>query len=198
MTKENLIKITQSFLCRVRMAESDRAVYQQYCDYGKKYKAGIDITPAFWTITARALVHNMMMELSKLYDERTDVYGAKKLISSCDNVDFFADKKALINELNDYYDKESVDIENLRKQRNKIWAHSDTKAFIAPESIENQYSLSWTAVENLIKTAGSIGNCILVALGETAECLNYSNTDDILLIFETMQKRAEDEVNGQA
>lgn len=94
MKKQELIDLVESFRYRVKIVACYRRLYSEYCENFKTLSDGINMTPAFWFITSRAYVHAMMIDLSKLYDKRSDVYGVGHLLELCKiNQSLFEEKK---------------------------------------------------------------------------------------------------------
>jgi len=191
MTKIELTEIVRSFLFRASIAESDRYIFEQYCDANKKQPEGIKMAPIFWQITSRALVHNLMMELAKLYESGKDVMGIEEILEICDkNTSFFVGGIDFTAKLRKTLSDKQELVSNLRKQRNKIWAHNDCRFFLTPEVVEHEFRLSWGEIEDLLNLAGDFGNAILAELGESPKSIHRDSIDDVKRIFETMQTEA--------
>lgn len=223
MEKQELIDLVESFRYRVKIVACYRRLYGEYCENYKTLSDGINMTPAFWFITSRAYVHAMMIDLSKLYDNDSNVYGVKHLLELCGKnqslfeekelpngeryataeevAEFWAafageetapctDNRHFLDILTEKYNQKSQQINNLRLQRNKLWAHNDSKNFLAPSAFEEENLLTWADIDDLIDLIIEISNTLLNHLGKEVSGMYPANIDDIQIVMNTMQKQA--------
>lgn len=228
MEKQELIDIVESFRYRVKMAACYRHLYREYFDNFTTFSDGINKTPAFWFFTTRAYVHAMMIDLSKLYDNASNVYGVKHLLELCEKnqslfeekklpdgeryftdeemAEFFAafdgeetapctDNRHFLDILTEKYNQKSQQINSLRLQRNKLWAHNDCQNFLDPSAYEEEKLLTWADIDDLINLLVDISNTLLNHLGKEVSGIYPANIDDIQIVMDTMQN--EENNHGQ-
>lgn len=83
----------------------------------------------------------------------------------------------------------SEKIDNLRLQRNKLWAHNDCKHFLNPSEYEMEKLLTWTDIDDLIGLLVDISNTLLRHLGKGSTGILPANIDDIQIIIEAVKMK---------
>ena len=69
--------------------------------------------------------------------------------------------------------------ENIRIQRNKIYAHSDEKHILADEKVWNKNSVTYADIQELIDFALDCRRLIIGALTGVSRAVSYENIDDM-------------------
>ena len=69
--------------------------------------------------------------------------------------------------------------ENIRIQRNKIYAHSDEKHILADEKVWNKNSVTYADIQELIDFALDCTRLIIGALTGVSRAVSYENIDDM-------------------
>lgn len=100
------------------------------------------------------------------------------------------DNRHFLDSLNKKYNQKSQQIDNLRLQRNKLWAHNDSKNFLNPSALEKEKLLIWADIDDLIDLLIDISNTLLNHLGKEVSGIYPANIDDIQIVMNTMQKQA--------
>lgn len=115
-------------------------------------------------------------EFLSLFEEKTN----EPLATGCHFLD----------ELSKEYEEKATQIENLRRQRNKLWVHSDKKWFLNPSEFEKQNLLTDADIDSLVEFLVDISNTLLNHLGKEVSGIYPANIDDILILLNTIQRKA--------
>ena len=106
------------------------------------------------------------------------------------------DNRHFLDSLNEKYNQKSQQRNNLRLQRNKLWAHNDSKNFLNPSAFEEKNLLTWADIDDLIDLLIDISNTLLNHLGKEVSGIYPANIDDIQIVMNTMQKQARENNHG--
>ena len=81
MTKEKLIKLLNNRLLFLAHAQANWTIWSGLTEAfqeGSEYKALLEISPAFWSITYNNLLWETLLKTAIVYDEHRDCMGLKK------------------------------------------------------------------------------------------------------------------------
>lgn len=106
------------------------------------------------------------------------------------------DNRYFLDSLNEKLNQKSQQIDNLRDQRNKLWAHNDCENFLNPSAYEEEKLLTWADIDDLINLLVDISNTLLNHLGKEVSGIYPANIDDIQIVMNTMQKQARENKHG--
>ena len=94
--KDELLKLAEELFREAFDANSYFLIMQQYGKHSKKYKAEMDLSPAFYNIVYNALQVACFMELAKLYDKTGGVFTIGSLLKDCQaNISLFPEYRAI-------------------------------------------------------------------------------------------------------
>ena len=94
--KDELLKLAEELFRETFDANSYFLIMQQYGKHSKKYKAEMDLSPAFYNIVYNALQVACFMELAKLYDKTGGVFTIGSLLKDCQaNISLFPEYRAI-------------------------------------------------------------------------------------------------------
>ena len=95
--KDELLKLAEELFREAFDANSYFLIMQQYGKHSKKYKAEMDLSPAFYNIVYNALQVACFMELAKLYDKTGGVFTIGSLLKDCQaNISLFPEYRAIV------------------------------------------------------------------------------------------------------
>ncbi len=217
MTRENIIEYAEALHYRVRIINSYRRIYKHLCDKKEQYNDVLNFAPTYFKLTTRALVHDLMVEMCKLFENDKQVMSIIKLYNICEqNQSIFPVTRSferdgkkeeyafsihevlLITKENlEHFNKAIL---NLKNQRDLIWAHSDKNHIISPNIVEKGTPVSWGEIEDLLQFASDFLNQLLLGLTNNIALPYFANDTDIELLFEIAQQglAQEDKTYGQA
>lgn len=96
MSKDELLKLAEELFREAFDANSYFLIMKQYGKYSDKYKAEMDLSPAFYNIVYNALLVACFMELAKLYDKTGGVFTIGSLLKDCEeNISLFPKYRAI-------------------------------------------------------------------------------------------------------
>lgn len=262
MEKEKLIKLAEDLYQSAFDTNTYYAIMMQYREMSKKYRAEMNLSPAFYQVVYGALQKACFIEIAKLYDKTKDAVSIGVLLNYCrDNLDLFpeyretvtvkedgieysfqvpyqhhlkpAEERFFENEVRsqrellkifDAPDYEKVPIqvdltfpeflklyqkrfcslsrkqENIRVQRNKIYAHNDEERILAEENVWDKNPVTYPDIQELIDFALDCTRLVLGALTGVSRATNYGNIDDIegtLMLAKIGQKYQDYEMEQQ-
>ena len=168
MEKEKLIKLAEDLYQSAFDANAYYAIMMQYREMSKKYNDEMNLSPAFYQVVYGALQKACFMEIAKLYDKTKDVVSVGLLLKYCrDSLDLFPEYR------------DSKKQENIRVQRNKIYAHNDEKHILAEENVWDKNPVTYPDIQELIDFALDCTRLILGALTGVSRAVSYGNIDDM-------------------
>lgn len=92
--KETAIKISTAFFNETRSAINAMEVIKQFGENSKKYSEVMEYSPAYYFIVYNALISEVMMIISKIYDDSKNSINLGKFISTCQrNIEIFPKEK---------------------------------------------------------------------------------------------------------
>ena len=239
VSKDKLLKLAEELFREAFDANSYFLIMKQYGKYSEKYKAEMDLSPAFYNIVYNALLVACFMELAKLYDKTGGVFTIGSLLKNCkENISLFPEYRAvteieaegekytlqipyqhelkpdeerffeeqvrsqrdILKLFNLEYTRETpvvVDLkfseylslyqkkfsalskkqENIRIQRNKLYAHNDSSRLLE-EDISTQAPIHYSDIQELIDFALSVTQLIIACLTDVYKARQYTNIDD--------------------
>ena len=239
VSKDKLLKLAEELFREAFDANSYFLIMKQYGKYSEKYKAEMDLSPAFYNIVYNALLVACFMELAKLYDKTGGVFTIGSLLKNCkENISLFPEYRAvteieaegekytlqipyqhelkpdeerffeeqvrsqrdILKLFNLEYTRETpvvVDLkfseylslyqkkfsalskkqENIRIQRNKLYAHNDSSRLLE-EDISTQAPIHYSDIQELIDFALSVTQLIVACLTDVYKARQYTNIDD--------------------
>ena len=202
MDKEKLIKLAEDLYQSAFDANAYYANMMQYREMSKKYNNEMNLSPAFYQVVYGALQKACFMEIAKLYDKTKDVVSVGLLLKYCrDNLDLFPEYRDIVTIKEDGREKVPVRVnltfsgllelyqkrfcslskkqENIRVQRNKIYAHNDEKHILAEEKVWDKNPVTYPDIQELIDFALDCTRLILGALTGVSRAVSYGNIDDM-------------------
>ena len=217
MTKEELDAILNKMLREITIINTNWVMWNGLRDElqeGSKYNKLLEYSPCFWTITLNNLLSKALLGTAKLYDEDRESLGLKKLINKCEqnqglfpksrtikctdaytgNPDNFTISKNIsadIVTLREKYESVRNYREQLMTLRDKHLAHMDKKYFLIDSDLYSKVALKKDSLEELIKTAGEIANCLLSNLSDTTVYVEYHNSDDYEILLHYIKEGKE-------
>lgn len=239
LDKNELEKLANELYREAFDANSYFLIMQQYGTNSEKYKAEMDLSPAFYNIVFNALQIACFMELSKLYDKTNKVFTIGSLLKDCEeNISLFPEYRAIqeieiegekytfqipyqhelkpdeerffkeqvrsqreilklldeedsketpvvvnlkFSEYLNLYRKKfsslSKKMENIRIQRNKLYAHNDSSRLLG-EDISTKAPVRYSDIKELIDFALDVTKLILACLTDVSRANKYFNIDD--------------------
>lgn len=216
MTKEELQNFIESYCKRLTFINDCFELFKHLTNCNKEYKNEINEFPAFYQLSLKSFLHNVIIELAKIYDFSTEknATGVIKLLNLCEsNTNLFLRKYSY--EITDYYPNktpqtctESIDVrcdikkarealeskklndirDKLRGQRDKFYAHLDKEYQMDSSKLINDFPLSYDEIKYLISTVEGICNDLLYDLCRTTYVCQTSNWNDIDNVLSVMKK----------
>ena len=96
VNKDELLKLAEELFREAFDANSYFLIMQQYGKHSHKYKAEMNVSPAFYNIVFNALQIACFMELAKLYDKTDGVFTIGSLLKNCKaNISLFPEYRAI-------------------------------------------------------------------------------------------------------
>lgn len=240
MEKERLIKLAEDLYQEAFDANAYFLIMKQYRELSNKYKAEMNLSPAFYQVVYGALQKACFMEIAKLYDKSKDAVSLGSLLQDCqDNMALFPEYRDTVTIKDDgkeysfqvpyqyhlkpseecFFKKEvesqrelfrifensdsgeipvSIDLtfpefldlyqkrfcslskkqENIRVQRNKMYAHNDESVILNEEKIWEKNPVTYPDIQELIDFALDCTRLILGTLTDVCRAETYANIDD--------------------
>ena len=217
--RETILAYAHTLMGHIRITFTYLNIYKSLCDNGGKYRDAMNQTPLFFTMIYRSLAHTIMIDMCKLFEDNKQVLGIKRLYLICEQNQkaFLKIRQAENGENTEIpyhianvlavaekdFEKNSKAIENLKAQRDTIWAHSDKRFVLNPNKIENDYPVEWGEIEQLLKFASDFVNSIIMGLTNSLEAPFFNaptacteNVEHLLSLLEKGMKM-EDISDGQ-
>lgn len=92
--EETAIKIATAFFNEARSAKNAMEVIKQFGENSKKYSEVMEYSPAFYSVVYNALISEVIMIISKIYDDSKNSVNLGKFISACQrNIELFPKEK---------------------------------------------------------------------------------------------------------
>lgn len=92
--KETAIKIATAFFDETRSAKNAMEVIKQFGENSKKYSEVMKYSPAYYFIVYNALISEVMMIISKIYDDSKNSVNLGEFIFTCQrNIELFPKEK---------------------------------------------------------------------------------------------------------
>lgn len=92
--KETAIKIATAFFNEVRSVKNAMEVIKQFGENSKKYSEVMNYSPAYYFVVYNALISEVMMIISKIYDDSKNSVNLGNFISTCQrNIELFPKEK---------------------------------------------------------------------------------------------------------
>lgn len=163
-------------------------IIMQLQEYKNNERDFIEISEAFFEIVYHSLIHKMVIEIPKLFDEKTEnenlfnlLMKLKKEIAFLENISFEVSHFTEFNStetvtvkytnVSDMIDSNLkimnslIDIrEPIRIQRNKFYAHSDKKYAINPSDLYSKHPIKFKYFERTLLAYSNICNDICMIL----------------------------------
>lgn len=240
MEKERLIKLAEDLYQEAFDANAYFLIMKQYGKLSSKYKAEMNLSPAFYQVVYGALQKACFMEIAKLYDKSKDAVSLGSLLLDCqNNIALFPEYRDTVTIKDDgkeysfqvpyqhhlkpseecFFEKEvkiqreifklfenpdageipiSIDLtfpellklhqkyfcslskkqENIRVQRNKMYAHNDEGYILGEERIWENNPITYPDIQELIAFALNCTRLILGSLTNVSRAETYVNIDD--------------------
>lgn len=183
--RDAILAYAHTLMGHIRITYAYLNTYKSLCDNGAKYRDAMNQMPLFFTMIYRSLAHTIMIDMCKLFEDDKQVLGIKKFYSICEqNQKVFSNTRqdengegteipySIANVLalaeKDFV-RNSKAIENLKAQRDTIWAHSDKRFVLNPNKVENDFPVAWDEIEQLLKFASDFVNSIIMGLTNSIE-----------------------------
>lgn len=202
LSKEDFSNLLKQFFSRITYVTDCFEIYKHLKDLKKKYLKQLNYAPAFFSTITYSLVNTFIIELWKLYDNRSLTSIWSLIPQSQKNKSLFMKKHKIgyldedTNECKDIssvqidIDNELMDcrkllnnnakrIDNLRNQRNKFFAHLDKNYGNNTKKLVDDFPVTFKDIEILLQTANEICNKISVAFDESWHFTKSSNVFDI-------------------
>lgn len=122
----------------------------------------------FWGIMLYSLEKNFFLELARLFE----ISKKQRVISIYSLLEFLPDSKEK-DEILVKIDSYKTTIYNLKKRRDKIYAHEDEKAFFNREDFLKKYPLNWAEIENILELTETLLGDIETELTKTGSSYSY-------------------------
>ena len=163
-TRDEMNQRIQRAKYAAHCAENYRIIHKYYCDNRYKLADKYAIAPGFVSYTDIAVKHGVMIELMKLYDKEGRSLSIHNLYSDCvKNKGLFhrhlceKDGKVIDYQIEEVLKRFNAQLkpfkkplDNLWKQRNLIWAHTDRAEGIDPIKVEDNYPITWGEIEDVL------------------------------------------------
>lgn len=193
-TKDQLIAEIEEYMHHIIWAHDCFDAYMSILDCGKEYYDEICLSNTFFTITRYSLISSLLMELSKLFDQREQT-GIPKLIdhikSSVDVLPktecfvMWEDSKVVDNvgEMLRLAEETLIElqpvIDILRTRRDKYYAHNDKKYFSPDAKLSEELPITQENVEKLLSFASGVCNGALGVIADYHIHSRHLDTDDL-------------------
>lgn len=183
--RDTILAYAHTLMSRIRITFAYLDTYKSLCDNGAKYQDAMNQTPLFFTMIYRSLAHTIMIDMCKLFEDDKQVLGIKKFYSICEQNQklFFNTRQDENGERTEIpysianvlalakkdFARNSKAIENLKAQRDTIWAHSDKRFVLNPNKVENDFPVALDEIEQLLKFASDFVNAIIIGFTNSIE-----------------------------
>ena len=217
--RDTILAYAHTLMARIRITFAYLNIYKSLCNNGAKHRDAMNQTPLFFTMIYRSLAHTIMIDICKLFEDDKQVLGIKKFYLICEqNQKVFPQTRqnedgesteipfnilSVLTLAKRDFEKNSQAIENLKAQRDTIWAHSDKRFVLNPNKVENDYPVEWDEIEQLLNFASDFVNSIIIGLTNSIESPFFNsptacseNVEHLLSLLEKGMKM-EDTSNGQ-
>ena len=186
MDKDTLIKIAEELHQGAFDAKAYYLILQQYRKNQHEYAEEMKLSPAFYQTIHGALMKACFMEIAKLYDSSNGVVSIGTLLAKCaENQDLFPEYRETMtveHEGTTYsYQipyQHQLKRENIRMQRNKLYAHNDEQRILSNENLTDRHPILYPDVQEMIDFALDCTGLILGVLTDVNHATQYSNIDD--------------------
>lgn len=186
MSKKEVIEIAEIFYQHSFEANCAFSIYMQYNSNLEKYKDAINNSPAFYHIIRNSLVTEIFMKLIKIYDSHKDSVNIKFLLESykaytldvTDTSNSIVKKQEYLKKYDTALKNIQPQLDNLKKQRNKVHAHNDRKSIGNIEEIIEDNPLNLKDIKMLIDLSLDISLLIIGDLTGINKPRLYANIND--------------------
>ena len=160
------------------------------------YSAELQIAPAFFTITHKALAKEVYMGTANLFDETVGAFGIKKLLGSCGKSRQLFNNPQITNILKGFnikYDELSVERAKIKTWRKKWIAHPDNDYFLDYDKLKNEQKITTPDFLKLLEYAYEVCNELrnLLCASDMIE-INTGNINDIYDLMNALKNRRAD------
>ena len=128
------------------------------------YFAELQIAPAFFTITNKALAKEVYMGTANLFDETGNALGIRKLLNSCGKNRQLFNNSQISDILKDFhkkYDAISVERAKIKSWRNNWIAHPDSDYFLNYDKLKKEQKVTTPNFLQLLEYAYEVC-CVVV------------------------------------
>jgi len=193
-------------------------VWKYLHELGKDYSRELDTAPAFFALTMRAHLVETTMRLCRCLDKGHDTVNIHGFLDYAEAHREMFHKRALKRRIEGKYDEEMVKrilqkhtsmtptrisklreriaklpIENLRRQRNKAFAHIDMEATLEGIDVFKKYPVKVGEIEIIISTLDEVLNELSNAYNRTVYAKELALEHSIKEIVDSIRfKRQED------
>ena len=82
--RDTILAYAHTLMGRIRITYAYLNTYKSLCDNGVRYRDAMNQTPLFFTMIYRSLVHTIMIDMCKLFEDDKQVLGIKKFYLICE------------------------------------------------------------------------------------------------------------------
>lgn len=175
--KSQTIQYAVNLMAHIRVAFAYLDTYKALLNNHKTYRTAMLQTPLFFSVTEKALVSSLMVELCKLFEDNPNVLSVKKLYNICEqNIKSFpkyrerdgvqtgvpSSMSTVLAITKTEFEKNKAIISNLKTQRDTIWAHHDKRWILKTDELETDYPIEWEDIESLLCFASDFVNSVIL------------------------------------
>lgn len=132
------------------------------------YKNIYDRNNYFWGVMLYSLENCFFLELPRLFERNEK----QRVISIYSLLEFLPENKRK-NEILKEIDTYGKTIYNLKKRRDKIYAHEDEKVFLNRDDFLKKHLIKWEEIENIIKLTETLLGDIETEFTKTGSSYSY-------------------------
>lgn len=181
ITSEKVLDYAQVLLSHCRISIAYLEMYEGLCKQHNQHHNAVKEAVLFFKIIEKALASELMVETCKMFEDNSDVISVFKLKHICEqNKQLFQGitRDAIVNDellpmpfsidrllkkVDEDLNKHKIVIDNLKAQRDQIWAHNDKKYFLEPDILENKCPIQFEEIKELLHLASDFSNMIIFA-----------------------------------
>lgn len=202
--RDTILSYAHTLMGHIRIVFAYLDTYKTLCNNSKEHRDAMNQTPLFFTVIYRSLVHEIMIDMCKLFEDNKQVLSIKKFHSICEQNQkvFFKVRqnengdcteipyniKNILELAKNDFLKHSKAIKNLKEQRDTIWAHSDKRFVLNPNKVENDSPVEWGVIEQLLQFASDFVNSIIMGLTNSIESPFFNSQRDCKTCSENVEK----------
>ena len=180
MTKHDIVKALDCLYPSIVLLHDFLTVYGTLKQAIKEHPEKLMIANGFFSTAREALLRGIFIEASKLYDK--SAYSIPQILNLC--YKWIPESRDDARELRKELKKLNPQIDNLREQRNKYYAHRDKNDFNDLPAVLSDYPISLLEIFDLAKFAAITFNRMHIHLDCKTYLWMHTDTHDLPKLLE--------------